>query len=174
MRVGPHYHLTKIPFTAKDIGKLEDAKTLGSSGYTVRDSEISWINDKPTLNKFLEFTKDINATTGWNFDIDAIEPLQYTEYKSDGQYGWHIDQSSKPYADGRIRKISFSLILNDEFEGGEFDLEYEHPNKNPRHATFCLGKNEVIFFKSDYWHRVNPVKSGIRKSLVGWILGKKV
>ena len=70
------------------------------------------------------------------------------------------------------RKISFSLLLNDDYEGGDFDIEYGHPSKELRHATFRLGKNEAIFFKSDFWHRVNPVKSGIRKSLVGWILGK--
>tara|TARA_E500000318_G_scaffold59836_1_gene55543 strand:- start:281 stop:805 length:525 start_codon:yes stop_codon:yes gene_type:complete len=173
MRIGSNFYITSIPFTIDNIDKKEDAGVVNSSGYTVRKSQISWINDRKILDQFLEFTHDINATAGWNFEIDAIEPLQYTEYAEGGEYGWHVDQHSKPYDDGRIRKISFSLILNDDFEGGDFDLEYGHPNKNPRHETFCLGKNEAIFFKSDYWHRVNPVKSGIRRSLVGWILGKK-
>ena len=34
-----------------------------------------------------------------------------------------IKISSTPYPDGRIRKISFSIFLNNNFEGGEFDLE---------------------------------------------------
>ena len=173
MRIGEPYLIKQPPFQIDvDGGSKEDAKTNDSSGHTARISEIRWINDRPTLDRFLEYTKLVNKEAGWNFQIDGIEPLQYTEYGVGGEYGWHIDQHTKPYADNRIRKISFSLLLNDDYEGGDFDLEYGHPSKELRHATFRLGKNEAIFFKSDFWHRVNPVKSGIRKSLVGWILGK--
>ena len=30
-----------------------------------------------------------------------------------------------------------------------------------------------LFFQSSYFHRVLPVKTGLRKSLVGWVLGPK-
>ena len=32
-------------------------------------------------------------------------------------------------------------------------------------------KSNCIIFHSDMWHRVRPVKSGVRKSLVGWLVG---
>ena len=31
---------------------------------------------------------------------------------------------------------------------------------------------DLILFPSHIWHKVHPVKSGVRKSLVGWVLGK--
>ena len=59
----------------------------------------------------------------------------------------------------------------DDYEGGEFDLELFEPEKNPRYKTFKLKKGSAIFFQSDVWHRVRPVSSGARKSLVAWYSG---
>ena len=110
----------------------------------------------------------------WNFDLDAIEPLQYGEYGKKEEYGWHVDQHNKPYNDGRLRKISFSVFLNNDYTGGEFDLELHSPSVKDRYDTFTkLPLNTALFFKSDYWHRVRPVTKGVRKSLVGWVLGPK-
>ena len=66
-----------------------------------------------------------------------------------------------------------TLFMNnpDEYEGGEFDLEYSHPESKPRYKTFKLKKGSAIFFQSDVWHRVRPVSSGMRKSLVAWYSG---
>ena len=74
---------------------------------------------------------------------------------------------------GSIRKISMTLFMNnpDEYEGGEFDLELFEPEKQPRYETFKLKKGSAIFFQSDSWHRVRPVSSGVRKSLVAWYSG---
>ena len=74
--------------------------------------------------------------------------------------------------------------------GGEFDLEIHGPMAQPerRYKTFSgaagyghkdnekkgkISVNDALFFQSDYWHRVRPVRKGIRKSLVGWVLGPK-
>lgn len=176
MRIGEHYKLVDLDITVDDVEKLvgnnlQDASIEGSSGYTTRSSKINWITDYQLQKKLLNFTTDINKDAGWNFDIDVLEPLQYTVYTEGDQYGWHQDQSPRPYDDGRIRKISFSLMLGDDFEGGEFDIETGHPEQSPRYETINLKNNQAIFFKSEYWHRVRPVTSGTRKSLVGWILG---
>ena len=43
-----------------------------------------------------------------------------------------------------------------------------------RYKTFSnLPINTILFFQSDYWHRVRPVTNGVRKSIVGWVLGPK-
>ena len=90
------------------------------------------------------------------------------------KYDWHVDQGSKMLLKGgSIRKISMTLFMNnpDEYEGGEFDLELFPPQKQPRYETFKLKKGSAIFFQSDVWHRVRPVSSGLRKSLVAWYSG---
>jgi PKHD-type hydroxylase len=58
-----------------------------------------------------------------------------------------------------------------EYEGGELDLEFGKPNDKPRYTSFKLPKGGLVFFQSDVWHRVCPITSGVRKSLVAWFSG---
>ena len=139
-----------------------------------RNANVQFIDDKEILKRWLAVAQTINKKINWNFDLDAIEHLQYGEYNEDQYYGWHIDQHGAPYADGRVRKCSFSVFLNDDFEGGEFDLEIGSPNQKDRLKTFHkLPVNQMLFFQSEFWHQVRPVTKGVRKSLVGWVLGPK-
>ena len=114
--------------------------------------------------------------SGWNFDIEFIESIQLSHYYDGHFYDWHTDsfvnpviQNDKPYN----RKVSLSVFLNDpeEYEGGELDLEIRGPNIEKRYDTFKLPKGSVVVFPSHTWHRVRPVTSGVRKSLVLWIQG---
>ena len=74
--------------------------------------------------------------------------------------------------------ISFKFIrdefnLNDEYEGGDFEICYPHPILDKTKVeTFKLKKGEMIVFPSHTWHKVNKVTKGIRKALVGWVVGK--
>ena len=150
--------------TAKDPVKAKEA----------RSANVQFINDKDILARWLATAQIINRDLDWNFDLDAIECIQYGEYNEDQYYGWHIDQHKVVYGDGRVRKCSFSVFLNDDYEGWEFDLELGGPNIEDRLKTFKkLPKNQMIFFQSEFWHRVRPVTKGVRKSLVGWVLGPK-
>ena len=152
--------------------KMSTGKTLSSTNETKRNSNVTFIDDHVILKEFLDVTKRINNNASWNFNIDTIEPLQYGEYNKTQEYGWHVDQHNKPYSDGKVRKISFSIFLNDDYTGGEFDLELHSPSVKNRYETFSkLPLNTALFFQSDYWHRVRPVTKGVRKSLVGWVLG---
>jgi PKHD-type hydroxylase len=150
----------------------EDTLTKGNindaSGLTKRNSSVSWIKDRTICQRVFSVIK--NKTKDFsNLYLDNIEPLQYSEY------GWHQDLNNKPYEDGRIRKISFSIFLNSNFEGGEFDLEVHGPDAKPRYVSEWKRINEnCVIFNSDMWHRVRPVKSGVRKSIVGWLLGPAI
>ena len=143
-------------------------------GNTRRRSDVVWIRKPELLSAALTIAKVANKEAGWDFDLDVVEPLQYTEYSPSDEYGWHTDQADAPYPDMRVRKVSFSVLLNDEFEGGQFDLEVYGPNALQRALTFeRLKPGTAIFFQSHMWHRVRPITSGLRKSLVGWVLGTK-
>ena len=67
------------------------------------------------------------------------------------------------------RKLSISLLLSepDEYEGGELQFSYYHKN----HGTVKPPAGTGIIFPAWLPHRVKPVKSGIRRSLVGWMDG---
>jgi len=151
------------------------ASTVESpGGNTRRRSDVVWIRDAELLAAALAIAKVASKDAGWDFDLDVVEPLQYAEYSPSDEYGWHTDQAEAPYPDMRVRKVSFSVLLNDDFEGGEFDLEVYGPNVPQRALTFeRLKPGTALFFQSDMWHRVRPVTKGVRKSLVGWVLGTK-
>ena len=139
-----------------------------------RTNSVSFIHDKQIQERWLSVARTVNKDLGWDFNLTAIEPIQYGEYAKSEEYSWHVDQHRTPYKDNMIRKVSFSVFLNDDYTGGEFDLEIYPPQKTPRFKTFSeLPVNTILFFQSEYWHRVRPVHDGVRKSLVGWVLGPK-
>ena len=151
-------------FSVPDI--LEDGVITEESGKVKRNSKIFFIKDNETCKEIFNL---INETTV--IQLTDIEPLQYSEYGVGGEYGWHRDVHEKPYSNGLVRKVSFSTILNNNFEGGEFDIETKNPADKKRYDTFDNKKHNTIIFPSHMWHRVRPVKSGVRKSIVGWVLG---
>ena len=159
-----HYTNINKSFSVPDI--LEDGVITEESGKVKRNSKVYFIKDAATCREIFNI---INETTV--IQLTDIEPLQYSEYGIGGEYGWHRDIHDNPYPNGLVRKVSFSTILNDNFKGGEFDIETKNPEDKKRYATFDNKKHNTIIFPSHMWHRVRPVKSGIRKSIVGWVLG---
>jgi len=150
---------------------LTKAALNETSGLTKRNSSVSWVKDTKTCQKVFSVMKK-QAEGFSSLHLDNIEPLQYSEYGNNQEYGWHKDVSNTPYPDGRTRKISFSVFLNNDHEGGEFDLELYGPDASPRYIEITnKSDTNCIMFHSDMWHRVRPVTSGIKKSIVGWMLG---
>ena len=81
----------------------------------------------------------------------------------------------------RIRKLSMTCQLTDgsEYKGGELEFDFRnydpHMRDESKHRIQCkeiLPKGSIIVFPSFVWHRVKPVTSGTRYSLVVWHLGK--
>jgi PKHD-type hydroxylase len=105
----------------------------------------------------------------FKFDLHGFgENLQFTEYIApSGKYNSHIDRA---YGIA-VRKLSITIQLTDEdtYEGGDLELipQIENPHKMPRK------RGTLIAFPSYQLHRVTPVTSGTRNSLVGWINGKQ-
>jgi len=154
--------------------KSDGTTTDSYQGKSGRTNSVSFIHDNQIQERWLSVAKTVNKDLGWDFNLTAIEPIQYGEYAKSEEYSWHVDQHRTPYKDNMIRKVSFSVFLNDDYTGGEFDLEIYPPLKTPRFKTFSeLPVNTILFFQSEYWHRVRPVQKGVRKSLVGWIIGPK-
>jgi|TARA_B100000073_G_scaffold308893_1_gene280225 PKHD-type hydroxylase len=131
----------------------------------VRDCEVSFVENQALYDIVLSYASRVNEAAGWNFDIDFVEPLQLTQYKKGNNYDWHQDESEWHWnkrPTNKIRKISFTLLLNDDFTGGDFHLISQPVPMTP---------GQMIFFHSDDIHKVAHVEQGIRNSLVGWIQG---
>ena len=150
-----------------------DLKIRQSS--VVFDQENWWIDH--LINPYI---KNANIKSGWNFDIDYPETHQFTEYKINQHYDWHMDEHPKPYKTkdfkhNKIRKLSMSLCLSheDSYEGGDLLLStLESSNKKKIFTVKEIkGKGSLIVFPSYTFHKVKPVTKGTRHSLVIWYLG---
>ena len=151
-----------------------------------RKSEIVWMNDKWIYKEIHPFIHEANKKSGWNFDWDFSESCQFTKYGVGQHYGWHCDSWDKPYEKegpekGKIRKLSMTCQLTDgsEYKGGELEFDFRnydpHMRDESKHRIQCkeiLPKGSIIVFPSFVWHRVKPVTSGTRYSLVVWHLGR--
>ena len=142
----------------------------------IRSSKNAWIKDSEFCQFFNQICSDVNRMSGWNFGIDATSDVQYGVYDVGDYYGWHADQLDHIEEFNKIkciRKISVTLMLSgpDEYEGVEFELELYGPDAENRTKLFKEKKGRAIFFLSDAWHKVHPIKSGVRKSLVAWFVG---
>lgn len=144
-----------------------------------RRSEVSWLNEPWLYLEINNWLKDVNKKAGWNFNIQAAEKFQFTKYALNQMYEWHCDSFNDPFKDGDLkgltRKISLTLTLSDpkEYEGG--DLQFKLRNTEKDNITFIKDTREkgtLVFFPSFVWHRVTPVTSGTRYSLVLWSAGK--
>ena len=155
---------------------------------TARKSDVAWITDAWIFKEIYPYVHTANKNAGWNFDWDCCEDIQFTKYKIGQYYDWHCDSWDRPNDEkcvpilrGKIRKLSVTCQLTDgsEYEGGELEFDFRNYNPNLRdenkhvvQAKEILPKGSIIVFPSHLWHRVKPVTSGTRYSLVAWNLGK--
>ena len=145
-------------------------KPGGGTDTKKRVTTISWIPFKEMGHMYQDLNNFIQKANENHFgfeDIQVTENAQFTEYPEGGFYDWHMDCDVNMGHEPPVRKISMTLLLNDpsEFEGG--DLELMAPGKFAE-----LKQGHAIIFASFLNHRVNPVRRGIRQSLVVWFGGK--
>ena len=150
----------------------------------VRKTSVCFINDKDNkINEFIwQFIREANAKQ-FNYDLDHFQPIQFAEYKGSENYrafyDWHQDSDGLQKG-GEVRKLSLSLPLSDPdtFEGGK--LEFYNGGKSLPDMGEIKGEKvtkdinsqgTVIVFDSRDWHRVSPMISGVRYSIVCWTVG---
>lgn len=155
-------------------GKLGDGSNANNLNPKYRDSDVSWLYCTPEskwiFDKVGTLLGQINHAH-FMYDIDGFDSFQYTKYKAKQHYSWHFDCFSEYHT--FERKISLSIMLTDpkKYGGGEFELVADGNIEKP--MSVKLPKGSIVFFASWMPHRVAPVKSGVRKSLVAWVMGKR-
>jgi PKHD-type hydroxylase len=100
---------------------------------------------------------------GFDLDFEKSQ-FQFTEYHPGGHFIWHRDVSGQKITD-YDRYCSLVIQLNNEYEDGDLQIKDE---KNET-LTIEKGTGNLILFLSNIEHRVVPVKSGVRYTLVNWV-----
>lgn len=120
------------------------------------------------------FIKDININEVYNLkemlinankhhykfdlDFDKIDCF-FSRYEENQHYQTlHLD-----CIPGNIqRKLTFSLLLNDDYTGGNLEMLENHISKE-------MGK--LVVFPSFLPHKVSQISKGVRFSIFGWVYG---
>jgi PKHD-type hydroxylase len=139
-----------------------------------RDSDVSWLHfnedSQWVFNKFSKIVSRVNYEH-FMYDIDSYESFQYTKYLPNQYYHWHTD--AHPDYTNMQRKLSAVIMLSNPSEYVEGNLELIHDGNPDNSLKLKLNQGDIVFFASWMPHRVLPVLSGIRKTLVCWIEGQR-
>ena len=149
----------------------------GKIAKEVRDADLYAIHpEKDNMWIFDKLGNIVNCVNTMHFDYEITgitHSLQLLHYRhkpdedTNGHYNWHIDSGPGHSA---LRKISISVQLTEDkyYEGGELEV-FDHGG--PVIGTKEQGS--VHLFPSYMPHKVHPMKSGERWSLVIWVHGYK-
>ena len=174
--------------------QMGDSRLMGDAlNKDKRNSKNAWVPTNHWLGGFMWHYISRANRENFLYDLRCIdgESMQYTQYDVGQFYSWHNDAgiagAYKPATVGNrteglaqdfvnentelVRKLSFVLQLSDpdDYEGGNLQMldesgqNYFAPRK----------RGTVILFDSRTMHKVLPVKSGLRKSIVGWTVGPR-
>ena len=159
----------------------------------VRDSQNAWVPTSHWIAGYLWYYVSKINQNNFLYDITDIDSqtLQYTHYREGQYYTWHsdtaLDTYHKPQQGHRegenrgqeeiiqvgeyVRKLSFTLQLSDptDYRGGEV----EFLNSEGQRFLAPKQRGTMIVFDSRTRHRVRKVKEGLRKSIVGWVVGPR-
>ena len=176
--------------------QMADSKLHGDAlNKEKRNSQNAWIPTQHWVGGFIWHYIMRANRENFLYDITNIQgsTMQYTVYGEGQFYNWHQDlgitgfykpnvlpgqcdpqQNAQDFIirnTEMIRKLSFSLQLSDtdDYEGGQFQLLDE----GGKIYTAPKKRGTLILFDARSSHRVRKVKSGTRKSIVGWIVGPR-
>lgn len=130
-----------------------------------RETEVYIIHESNEWVDALICSAALSANEAFELNVSGLmERPQLLRYKAPSiGYDWHMDIGR---GDASNRKISISILLNEDYEGGEL-------------AFFLTGEQSIkpdagtaIAFPSFLPHRVTPLTKGERWSLVCWITGE--
>jgi len=177
----PNYIPSKNINILRELTNQEPSSaTVGNSSsdaesVKLKDRNTLWYPIPEDLRNKLNFTiyqaHERFLKPKYNSTLIDIEPPQFLEYPVGGHYIEHND--SEFFKNGvweRVvpRDIAVLYYLNDDYEGGEIELTSLGIKFKPREGT-------LLAFPAykEYPHKVHPVTSGVKHTIVSWIITEK-
>ena len=138
--------------------EVRDVQILPLLNTSESMSEVHWCNFLSHfilegLRKYAAEFPDIRQAT--------IIDIQGLRYEKGGHYKFHVDDGP-----GMNRKYSAILMLNNDYEGGELCFKLED-----KELKITNKPGHLIVWPSSFMfpHKVQPIKKGVRYSIVSWM-----
>ena len=168
-----HKNFPFTPVTDKESAVREDKE--------FRLCEISWTEEKWIYDAIWPYMVEANKASGWRYDIKYAEAMQITKYEKDGFYALHSDGKSDHlsvynmpndgYMHDKVRKLSMSISLNEDFKGGDLEFAFYKDEKCHIRTVKTDKLGCIVVYPSYQEHRITPVTEGTKYSLVIWFIG---
>ena len=152
------------------LDAAEGGLVAGRFNESIRNSALVWVPEDGDLawvhQRLARVAADANREV-FRFALDGFEEqLQLAAYGPGHFYDWHVDRGRGATASRRKLTVSVQLTDPDAYVGGELELNADgQPFNAPRQ------RGTAVAFAANTLHRVAPVVSGLRHSLVGWVHG---
>ena len=140
-------------------GRVKDERV----DHSIRNSKIAWIHPKKeTLWLFSKAIKVFQSS----LPFSTLQSMQYSLYygTDKSHYTWHRDiGGNDPIQKARINVAVLQLSSPSEYKGGVLQIKHEDTI-----IDVMKTKGMVTTFPIQLEHRVTPVTSGVRKTLIMW------
>lgn len=151
----------EIVNTVENSDKWENAEVRGDVEDYRQCDNINLMKFPELDMKFLEVSRNIILKYSEEIKhvhIEGDTGYNVLRYKTGDFYKEHVDVTID-----EVRNYTASVVLNDEFEGGDFSFFN-------RELMYKLTKGDVIVFPSNvvFPHEVIPITKGTRYSIVTW------
>ena len=153
--------------TASTHGEKVGNRVQKIASWLKRKSQVSWVDAGSDLDPLMNrLVNNLLAVSRDDYfvNLDYVESIQFTRYDGSlARYGWHTDSSANGLAASRIMSATVELSDPDEYVGGNLKIDIAGRN-------FIAEKKRgrMIIFPSAFPHKVTPVLTGTRHSLVLW------
>ena len=139
-------------------GKIKDDKV----DHSIRNTRIAWIHPNTETHWLFDRAIIIFASS---LSFNMLQSMQYTIYDSKGShYDWHRDiGSTDNIAKARVNVAIVQLSDPGDYRGGVLQIKHEDEV-----IDVMKTKGLVTTFPIQLEHKVTPVVSGVRKTLIMW------
>ena len=145
-------------FDAKVLSKGEDVVN-----HNKRKTDISWI--QPVAENLWLFTQAAKYFT--TAPITMMQAFQFSVYQNGGHYRWHRDigndKKENSVVNNRVLAGVLQLTSPKDYSGGQLKIDTgDHITKVHKECGM------LTVFPAGWRHKVDPVKKGVRRTLVMW------
>ena len=139
-------------------GRVKDERV----DHSIRNSKIAWIHPKKeTLWLFSKAIKVFQSS----LPFSTLQSFQYTVYFDKGHYDFHRDiGGNDPVQKARVNVGVLQLSDPGNYKGGVLQIKLEDGEV----IDVMKNKGMTTTFPINLLHKVSPVTSGIRKTLIMW------